>query len=87
MHKASSQNHPQTNTYPMWLKLVRHGNSFSGYISYDGVTWTNARHTNPVPGIAETIDLGLAAGSCDQRVYTVEFEDFEIQVEDSPGQK
>jgi len=87
MHKASSQNHPKTNTYPMWLKLVRHGNSFSGYISYDGVTWTNPRHTNPVPGIAETIDLGLAAGSCDQRVYTVEFEDFKIQVEDSPVQK
>lgn len=81
MHKASSQNHPKTNTYPMWLKLVRHGNSFSGYISYDGVTWTNARHTKPVPGIAETIDLGLAAGSCDQQVYTVAFEDFKIWVE------
>jgi len=83
MHKAASQNHPKTEMYPMWLKLVRRGDRFTGYISYDGINWTNERKTTPVPGIAETVDVGLAAGSCDQRIYTVDFEDFQISVEDA----
>lgn len=85
MHKASSQNHSQTEPYPMWIKLVRHGNSFSGYVSYDGVHWAVSRHTTPVPGLAEIIDLGLVAGSCDQIPYWVEFEDFQIETEQFDG--
>ncbi len=81
MHKAASQNHPRTHPYPLWLKLVRQGDCFSSGISYDGVTWTNLRHTGKVPGIAESVDIGLAAGACDQRAYTVEFQDWTIQAE------
>ena len=38
MHKADSQNLPEYFSFPLWLKLERHGNSFSGAISYDGET-------------------------------------------------
>ncbi len=81
MHKASSENHKTMEPYPMWLKFVRHGNSFSGYVSYDGQNWSVSRHTGDIPGIAGAIHLGLAAGGCDERSYTVEFEDFQLEVE------
>jgi regulation of enolase protein 1 (concanavalin A-like superfamily) len=81
MHKANSENHPVKDTYPIWIKLVRHGNSFSGYVSYDGVNWIIERHTQDLPGVNEAVHLGLAAGAPDQLVYFVEFEDFQIIVE------
>lgn len=81
MHWASSENHPKMEPYPMWLKLVRHGNRFSGFVSYDGVQWTISRQTEEIPGVAEAVHLGLAAGSCDEKTYTVEFEDFQVSVE------
>jgi regulation of enolase protein 1 (concanavalin A-like superfamily) len=81
MHWASSENHQRIEPYPMWLKLVRHGNSFSGYVSYDGENWTVERHTEVIPGIAEAVHLGLAAGGCDERAYTVEFADLQVIVE------
>ena len=82
MHKANSQNHPQLNTYPIWIKLVRHGNSFSGYVSYDGDNWTVSRHTEDLPGLNEAIHLGLAAGAPDQRVYSVDFAEFKLNVQE-----
>ncbi|VAX19057.1 hypothetical protein MNBD_IGNAVI01-2441 [hydrothermal vent metagenome] len=81
MHKANSQNHPTYEPTPMWIKLVRHGNSFSGYVSYDGKNWTVSRHTGDIPGINEAVNLGIAAGGPDERVYSVEFEDFTLDVE------
>lgn len=81
MHKANSQNLPEDFSFPLWLKLERHGNSFSGAISYDGETWINSKYTKEVPGLNFSIHLGLAAGSCDQIPYVVEFEDFQIIVE------
>ena len=81
MHKANSQNHPTYEPTPMWIKLVRHGNSFSGYVSYDGKNWTVSRYTENIPGINEAIHLGIAAGGSDELVYTVEFEDFSLNVQ------
>jgi len=82
MHKASSENLPENMNFPVWLKLVRHGDSFSGYISLDGENWTIERHTGPIPGIAGAVDLGLAAGSDNQVPYRVEFEEWWIEVEE-----
>ena len=80
MHKASSQNLPENSQTPIYLKIVRHGNSFSGYISLDNKNWIIERHSTDIPGIAEAIDLGLAAGGPDKRQYWVEFTDWKIQV-------
>jgi hypothetical protein len=80
MHKASSQNLPENSKPPLYLKMVRHGNSFSGYISLDSKNWIIERHTADIPGVAEAIDLGLAAGGPDKRQYWVEFTDWKIEV-------
>ncbi|MHC4804700.1 MAG: hypothetical protein ACYTBX_00360 [Planctomycetota bacterium] len=81
MHKANSQNLPEHFSFPLWLKLERHGNSFSGAVSYDGETWIDSKYTKEIPGLNSSIHLGLAAGSCDQITYAVEFEDFQIIAE------
>ncbi|MEI6143805.1 MAG: hypothetical protein WCP85_31285, partial [Mariniphaga sp.] len=80
MHKASSQNLPENSKTPIYLKIVRHGNGFSGYISLDGKNWIIERHTTDIPGIAEAVDLGLAAGGPDKQQYWVEFTDWKIEV-------
>ena len=80
MHKASSQNLPEFSKPPIYLKMVRHGNSFSGYISLDGQNWIIERHTADLPGVAESVDLGLAAGGPDKRQYRVEFADWKVEV-------
>ena len=81
MHKANSENIPEDITVPIWLKLVRHGNSFTGYASYDGANWTVERQTNDIPGLNSSIDIGMAAGSPDKKQYWVEFQGFKIEVE------
>jgi RHS repeat-associated protein len=45
--------------YPYWLKLVRSGSSFSGYVSTDGVTWTQAGSTQTI-SMAQGVYVGLA---------------------------
>ena len=82
MERARSRNHPTMEPYPMWLKLVRHGDSFSGYISYDGeANWVPAYQTARIPGLATVLDIGLAAGGPDQRPYGVELADLTLTVE------
>ncbi|MEI7901429.1 MAG: hypothetical protein WCK89_14360, partial [bacterium] len=39
---ASSISKANTLKAPYWVKLVRRGNTFSGYLSEDGETWTQA---------------------------------------------
>ncbi len=80
MHKASSQNLPENTELPYWLKLERHGNYFVGSISLDGQNWINEKRSSDIPGLNESIDLGLAAGAPDQIPYWVEFVDWQIKV-------
>jgi hypothetical protein len=44
---------------PSWVKLVRAGNLFTGYISTDGVTWTQTGQVTLA--LPETIFIGLTA--------------------------
>ncbi len=83
MHKANSENLPENTPTPIWVRLERHGNRFTGYISLDGKNWMIKRQTAQIPGIKETVDLGLAAGSSDQVQYSVEFAEWKIMVEDN----
>jgi len=80
MHKAASQNLPEHSKTPIYLKLVRHGNRFSGYVSLDGKNWIIERQTNDIPGLNESVDIGLAAGGPDTRQYWVEFTNWKIEV-------
>ncbi len=49
-------------TLPYWVKLVRSGSSFSGYSSYNGVTWTQVG-TSQTISMAQTVYIGLAVTS------------------------
>jgi hypothetical protein len=82
MHNTKSYNYTKEQPFPVWLKLVRHGNSFDGYYSFDGVEWMLARTSGELPDLSETMDIGLAGGSNDQRPSNVVFEDFRLDVEE-----
>jgi hypothetical protein len=64
--------------YPSWLKLVRSGDSVTGYYSTDGTTWQSLA-TVTLPGIAATQDVGVfttahsagALGEADFSQFTV----------------
>lgn len=84
MHNSRSQNYNIENPFPVWLKLVRHQNRFSGYYSLDGKSWILCRESGNLAGLAETLDIGLAAGSNDQKSSMVRFEDFRIWMESQP---
>ena len=80
MHKASSKNYEKKISF-VWLKLERHGNTFSGFISFDGKKWIKYGETSQVPGLAEAVHIGLAAGANNQASSMVGFEDFRLYVE------
>jgi len=82
MHKASSENLPEDTPTPIWVRLERHGNRFTGSISLDGHKWMIRRQSKVIPGIKDSIDLGLAAGSSDNVQYYVEMADWKVLVED-----
>ena len=83
MHKANSENLPENTPTPIWIRLERHGNRFTGYISLDGHNWMIRRQSKVIPGIEASIDLGLAAGSSDNVQYSVEFTEWKLTVEDT----
>jgi hypothetical protein len=81
MHKASSKNYEKKISF-VWLKLERHENTFSGFISFDGKKWTKYGETTQVPGLAELVHVGLAAGANNEASSMVGFEEFKLYVED-----
>ncbi|MBC7320102.1 hypothetical protein H5T89_05620, partial [bacterium] len=90
MHQAGSSiklRYEPTENSPIWIRLVRHGNSFTGYISYDGREWIKLRDTKPVPGLAEEMDIGLAAGTIDRRPSLAVFKDFTLELEEEGWEK
>ncbi len=81
MHNTKSRNYDRDDPIPVWLKLIRHGDRFSGYYSFDGLKWILSRESGALPGLAKSMDIGLAAGTNDQRSSQVVFEDFNLKVE------
>jgi glucose/arabinose dehydrogenase len=47
---------------PYWVKLVRQGNSLSGYTSPDGTTWTLVR-VEAIPNMPGTVYVGLVVSA------------------------
>ena len=82
MHKAASENLPENTKMPVWLKLERHGKTYSGYVSVDGKNWIIQRKSTPLPGLTEVVDLGLAAGSSNGKPFTVTLSDWSVKVQD-----
>jgi RHS repeat-associated protein len=49
-------------TLPYWVKLVRSGNTFTGYTGPDGVNWTQVGTTQTI-SMAQNVYIGLAVSS------------------------
>jgi regulation of enolase protein 1 (concanavalin A-like superfamily) len=47
---------------PYWVKLVRRANTFTGYISADGVNWTQVGATQTIT-MTQTVYIGLAVSA------------------------
>ncbi len=59
---TSQQANYVTATLPYWLKLVRSGNTFSGYQSTDGVTWAQVGTSQTIT-MAQNVYVGFAVSS------------------------
>ncbi len=59
---------------PHWLKLTRVGNVFNGYMSPDGVTWTQVGSSQNVP-LSSSVYIGL--GVCAKDIGTLKTEVFD----------
>jgi hypothetical protein len=65
-------------TAPEWVKLTRSGNSFAGFISDDGVTWTQTGSAQTI-NMASTVTAGLAVTSHDDTaVCTATFDNVTV---------
>src|SRR5260370_31566588 len=62
---------------PYWVKLVRQGATFSGYISPDGSTWTQVGSTATI-SMPQTVLIGLTASSQNQTPATASFDNVSI---------
>ncbi len=70
------------NALPRWLKIVRAGNTFTGFVSNDGVNWSLSGTTSWVPSTA-TIWVGLAVTSHRDGVLTTAAFD-QVQLNGTP---
>jgi hypothetical protein len=77
---------PTTETYeevgilqePKWVRLVREGDTFTGYYSYDGITWT--LHNQTTISMAEDVYVGLAITTWAWWIVdTVKFDNVEVR--------
>ncbi|HEV7866180.1 MAG TPA: protein kinase [Chthoniobacteraceae bacterium] len=64
---------------PVWLKLVREGDRFTGFHSTDGQSWTEFR-SEQMPNLPKTLHVGLGAASHNEgRATTATFEAVRIE--------
>ncbi|HKB91294.1 MAG TPA: hypothetical protein VKC60_12320, partial [Opitutaceae bacterium] len=65
-------------TVPIWLRLVRSGNTFTGYRSADGVTWTQVGSISVT--MATVVTTGLADCSHNTaQLNTTTFDNLDIR--------
>jgi hypothetical protein len=63
---------------PYWVKLVRSGNTFNGYISPDGVNWVQVGTTQTIT-MAQGAYIGLAvSGDNNSTLATATFDNVSI---------
>ena len=55
-------------TVPIWIKIERRGESVTGYVGPDGVSWTPIQHTRFT--LPENCFIGLAVSSRNAKVLS-----------------
>jgi regulation of enolase protein 1 (concanavalin A-like superfamily) len=67
---------------PVWVRIVRSGDSFSGYYSTDGATWVpgtgNGEDGGVTVAMGEPILIGIVASSYSSTPATAILDDFEV---------
>lgn len=63
--------------YPYWVKLARTGNTFNGYISNDGSTWTQVGTSQTIT-MAQTVYAGFGGSSQTQALLTASFDNVSV---------
>ena len=68
--------------FPYWVRLVRTGATLAGYVSTDGVAWTQVGATTTFTGLASSLQFGFAVGSgtgATQATALAEFDNFSVR--------
>jgi hypothetical protein len=64
---------------PVWLRVVRKGDDFSGFISEDGTAWTQVGETVTIANFVKEPYVGLAVSAHQDAEYTtIVFDNFKI---------
>jgi RHS repeat-associated protein len=67
--------------YPYWLKLTRSGSTFTGYISLDGISWTQLGSSQSV-NMAQNVYIGMAVSSSGE---TASFDNVSLSISSLPA--
>ncbi|MCP4488499.1 MAG: hypothetical protein GY820_14440 [Gammaproteobacteria bacterium] len=66
-----------TGAYPEWVRIVREGDTFTGYHSEDGISWTKTGSTTSTMG--QDVYIGIAATSHDNsKLNTTVFDNLQL---------
>jgi len=75
---STSSQYTAINALPYWVKLVRSGNTFSGYLSTDGSNWVQVGTTETI-SMAQNVYIGLAVSANNNSVLaTATFDNVSI---------
>ena len=76
--KLEANHNTGTMSYPSWVRIVRKGNSFSGYYSTDGTNW-NLLGTESPSSPNDTVDIGMYVCSTSNGTLSLsKFDDFKL---------
>lgn len=71
--------------FPYWIKVVRSGNTFSGYFSWDGQVWTQIGSTQSI-SMATNVYIGLAVSAVSgSALSTAKFDNVSITSTSAPA--
>ena len=68
--------------FPRWVRLVRTGATLAGYVSTDGLTWTQVGATTTFTSLAPSLQFGFAVASgttATQATALAEFDNFSLR--------
>src|SRR5579859_5868778 len=81
---STSSSYSGSMAVPLWVKLVRSGNSVSAYRSPDGVNWTQQGTTQTIT-MAQNVYVGLAVSSQTSSLGTATFDNVSISTTATPA--
>ena len=79
------ESNPKATSLPYWVQMVRSGNTFSSFVSMDGVNWTQLG-TSQTINMAQNVYVGLAVTSgSTSSLATATFDSVSVSSDPSPA--